>query len=58
MFITVVAWTIIELVRYPYYMLNTVHINFYPLLWLRYTLWIPLYPIGTCEYCVSFSEAF
>ncbi|XP_003741543.1 very-long-chain (3R)-3-hydroxyacyl-CoA dehydratase [Galendromus occidentalis] len=40
------AYTLIELVRYPYYMLKVYdkHIKF--LTWLRYTIWIPLLPIG------------
>jgi len=46
MFVTILAWTTIEVVRYPYYVLNTVGLGFYPLTWLRYTLWIPLYPLG------------
>ncbi|XP_028399174.1 very-long-chain (3R)-3-hydroxyacyl-CoA dehydratase-like [Dendronephthya gigantea] len=40
------AWSLIENVRYPFYFLQT--IGYCPkwLLWLRYTAWIPLYPLG------------
>ncbi|ESO92520.1 hypothetical protein LOTGIDRAFT_120462 [Lottia gigantea] len=40
------VWSFIELVRYPYYMLSSANIDIGLLTWLRYTLWIPLYPIG------------
>jgi len=40
------AWTITEIIRYSYYVLNIGKIPAYPLLWLRYTLFIILYPIG------------
>ncbi|XP_027322403.3 very-long-chain (3R)-3-hydroxyacyl-CoA dehydratase 3 [Anas platyrhynchos] len=39
-------WSIIELFRYPYYMLSCIGIEWKPLTWLRYTTWIPLYPLG------------
>ena len=41
-----IAWSLIENVRYPFYFLQT--IGYCPkwLLWLRYTAWIPLYPLG------------
>lgn len=32
--------------RYPYYMLSCMGIEWKPLTWLRYTSWIPLYPLG------------
>ena len=36
--------------RYPYYALSVLNIDFPVLSWLRYTVWIPLYPVGfTCE---------
>lgn len=51
------VWSLIEIVRYPYYFLNLVlseraKLAFYFqwITWLRYTLWIPLYPLGVlCE---------
>lgn len=42
MFVTIMAWTTIELVRYPYYMLGLTGVSLYPITWLRYTLWIPV----------------
>ncbi len=36
--------------RYPYYMLRTYNCDIGLITWLRYTLWIPLYPLGfLCE---------
>lgn len=51
------VWSLIEVVRYPYYFLNLALDNrgkmsfyFRWLLWLRYSIWIPLYPLGVlCE---------
>lgn len=40
------SWSIIECVRYPYYVLSIVKFEIGFVTWLRYTLWIPLYPIG------------
>ncbi|XP_046839306.1 very-long-chain (3R)-3-hydroxyacyl-CoA dehydratase 3-like [Xenia sp. Carnegie-2017] len=40
------TWSLSENVRYPFYFFQT--IGYCPkwLLWLRYTAWIPLYPLG------------
>lgn len=36
--------------RYPYYALSVLDMEAKMLTWLRYTVWIPLYPLGfTCE---------
>lgn len=51
------VWSLIEIVRYPYYFLNLIlneqnKLAFYFqwITWLRYTIWIPLYPLGVvCE---------
>lgn len=51
------VWSIIEVIRYPYYFLNLVLDNrgkmafyFRWIMWLRYSIWIPLYPLGVlCE---------
>ncbi|CAJ0596594.1 unnamed protein product [Cylicocyclus nassatus] len=40
------AWVLIELFRYPYYALRAWDIEVYPMTWLRYSAWIPLYPLG------------
>uniref|UniRef100_A0A0V0G852 Very-long-chain (3R)-3-hydroxyacyl-CoA dehydratase n=1 Tax=Triatoma dimidiata TaxID=72491 RepID=A0A0V0G852_TRIDM len=43
-------WSIIEVVRYPYYITEIYKRNIGLLTWLRYTIWIPLYPLGAlCE---------
>ncbi|XP_013787357.1 very-long-chain (3R)-3-hydroxyacyl-CoA dehydratase-like [Limulus polyphemus] len=44
------VYSLIEVVRYPYYMLKIYDINISFITWLRYTIWIPLYPLGfVCE---------
>ncbi|XP_049871486.1 very-long-chain (3R)-3-hydroxyacyl-CoA dehydratase isoform X2 [Pectinophora gossypiella] len=44
------VWSMIEVVRYPFYISQLYKKEIYILTWLRYTLWIPLYPIGVlCE---------
>ncbi|RCN29480.1 tyrosine phosphatase-like protein, PTPLA [Ancylostoma caninum] len=40
------AWVLIELFRYPYYAFRAWNIEVYILAWLRYSAWIPLYPLG------------
>ncbi|CEO97754.1 very-long-chain (3R)-3-hydroxyacyl-CoA dehydratase [Plasmodiophora brassicae] len=40
------AWACVEIPRYAYYALNLFDAVPYPLLWLRYSLFIVLYPIG------------
>ncbi|XP_045450360.1 very-long-chain (3R)-3-hydroxyacyl-CoA dehydratase [Melitaea cinxia] len=43
-------WSTIEIVRYPFYITQIYKKNIYILTWLRYTMWIPLYPLGIlCE---------
>ncbi|XP_073474424.1 very-long-chain (3R)-3-hydroxyacyl-CoA dehydratase 3 [Aquarana catesbeiana] len=44
-------WSTIEVFRYPFYMLACIDMDWNLLTWLRYTIWIPLYPLG------AFSEA-
>ncbi|XP_053979371.1 very-long-chain (3R)-3-hydroxyacyl-CoA dehydratase hpo-8 [Hylaeus volcanicus] len=40
------AWSITEIIRYLYYLTNLIEFVPYLLTWLRYTLFIGLYPIG------------
>jgi len=40
------AWSTIELVRYPFYLLSDHHCCPSPLTWLRYSAFMPLYPVG------------
>lgn len=43
-------WSLVEVVRYPYYISQMFKSNIGLLTWLRYTIWIPLYPMGIlCE---------
>ncbi|RZF49265.1 hypothetical protein LSTR_LSTR002886 [Laodelphax striatellus] len=43
-------WSIIEIVRYPFYIAQIFKLNVSFLTWLRYSVWIPLYPLGIlCE---------
>ena len=41
-----VAWTLTEIVRYSFYALQILSSPVYVVTWLRYTLFIVLYPIG------------
>ncbi|XP_026466751.1 very-long-chain (3R)-3-hydroxyacyl-CoA dehydratase 3-like [Ctenocephalides felis] len=44
------AWALIELIRYPYYISQLYKKDIALLTWLRYTIWIPLFPLGVlCE---------
>jgi len=44
------TYSIIEIFRYPYYLLSIYGHSLGLLTWMRYTLWIPLYPLGfICE---------
>ncbi|XP_063226020.1 very-long-chain (3R)-3-hydroxyacyl-CoA dehydratase isoform X2 [Bacillus rossius redtenbacheri] len=44
------VWAVVEIFRYPYYITQVYKINIRILTWLRYTMWIPLYPLGfLCE---------
>ena len=40
------AWALSEVVRYPWYAATTAGVCPYWLTWLRYTMFIPLYPVG------------
>lgn len=45
-----VVWAAIECVRYPYYIMTLLQTEIRSLTWLRYSIWIPLYPLGVlCE---------
>ncbi|XP_041464923.1 very-long-chain (3R)-3-hydroxyacyl-CoA dehydratase 3-like isoform X1 [Lytechinus variegatus] len=40
------VWSAVEVVRYPFYMLSCIDYESEVITWLRYTVWIPLYPLG------------
>ncbi|XP_008556949.1 very-long-chain (3R)-3-hydroxyacyl-CoA dehydratase [Microplitis demolitor] len=44
------VWSLVEIFRYPYYITQLLKVNIPLITWLRYTVWIPLYPMGfLCE---------
>ncbi|KAL6967453.1 very-long-chain (3R)-3-hydroxyacyl-CoA dehydratase [Sarracenia purpurea var. burkii] len=45
-FVTLLAWGLIEVIRYPYYALNCVGSSPSLITYLRYTAFIVLYPLG------------
>ncbi|XP_033491036.1 very-long-chain (3R)-3-hydroxyacyl-CoA dehydratase isoform X1 [Epinephelus lanceolatus] len=46
-------WSAIEIIRYPFYMLGCFNTEWKTLTWLRYTVWIPLYPLGVIAEAVA-----
>uniref|UniRef100_A0A3Q3NED7 Very-long-chain (3R)-3-hydroxyacyl-CoA dehydratase n=1 Tax=Labrus bergylta TaxID=56723 RepID=A0A3Q3NED7_9LABR len=46
-------WSTIEIFRYPFYMLACMGTDWKLLTWLRYSLWIPLYPLGVLAEAVA-----
>ena len=44
--LVLLAWCMVEIVRYSYYATNLINVNIGLLTWLRYTLFIILYPMG------------
>ncbi|KAF5925343.1 hypothetical protein HPG69_001787 [Diceros bicornis minor] len=46
-------WSTIEIFRYPFYMLSCIDMDWKVLTWLRYTVWIPVYPLGCLAEAVS-----
>jgi very-long-chain (3R)-3-hydroxyacyl-CoA dehydratase len=40
------AWSVTEVIRYPFYVLNLLGTEWYPLNWLRYNTFLVLYPLG------------
>ncbi|XP_076179655.1 3-hydroxyacyl-CoA dehydratase 1 [Ptiloglossa arizonensis] len=56
--LALLAWSITEIIRYLYYFTNLIKFVPYFLTWLRYTLFIVLYPIGVtgellCTYAAT-----
>ena len=42
----VLAWSVTEIIRYSYYMVGLIGMKFGVLTWLRYSVFIILYPLG------------
>lgn len=41
-----IVWCLGDIARYPFYILKLLNVQFYPVVWLRYSSWILLYPMG------------
>lgn len=53
-----IVWSSIEIFRYSLYALRVFKIEAYPLTWCRYTLFMPLYPMGGfCEAMIVLKTA-
>lgn len=50
-------WSAIEIFRYPFYMLACFDTEWKTLTWLRYTVWIPLYPLGVLAEAVAIIQS-
>ena len=49
-FYVFLVWSLVEVFRYPYYITQLLNVEIPFLTWLRYTIWMPLYPLGfLCE---------
>lgn len=49
-FVLFMVWSLVEVIRYPYYLLSVLKKEIRLLTWLRYSIWIILYPLGfLCE---------
>ncbi|XP_072290945.1 very-long-chain (3R)-3-hydroxyacyl-CoA dehydratase [Eucyclogobius newberryi] len=56
-FFVFLLWSAIEIFRYPFYMLACLNTEWKPLSWLRYTVWIPLYPLGVLAEAVAVTQS-
>ena len=54
----VLAWSITEIIRYSYYTVSLFNVKIGFLTWLRYTLFIVLYPIGAGSELLCIYKAF
>lgn len=52
-FFVFLLWSAIEVFRYPFYLLACLNTEWKTLTWLRYTVWIPLYPLGVLSEAVA-----
>lgn len=51
------VWSTVEIVRYPYYITQIYKKENRWLTWLRYSIWIPLYPLGFyCEAVIIYKS--
>ena len=54
----VLAWSITEIIRYSYYTASLLNVKIGLLTWLRYTLFIVLYPLGAGSELLCIYKAF
>ena len=54
----VFAWSITEVVRYLFYALNLLGVEVYPVKWLRYSMFVVLYPLGVAGEVGCMRQAF
>ena len=54
----VLAWSITEIIRYSYYTSSLLNVKIGLLTWLRYTLFIILYPLGAGSELLCIYKAF
>jgi len=52
-----VVYLLIEQFRYPYYAVNSLGLEIYILTWLRYSIWMVLYPSGLLLEAISMLKA-
>ncbi|KHN74630.1 Very-long-chain (3R)-3-hydroxyacyl-[acyl-carrier protein] dehydratase 3 [Toxocara canis] len=45
-YLLMLVYFLIEMFRYPYYALASLKLHYWIVTWLRYTAWVPLYPMG------------
>lgn len=56
-FVLIVIWSTIEIIRYSYYITVISKMKIKLLTWLRYSMWIPLFPMGIfCELIIIFKN--
>ncbi|XP_077274197.1 3-hydroxyacyl-CoA dehydratase 1 [Temnothorax americanus] len=55
--LALIAWSITEIIRYFYYFANIIGIVPHLLVWLRYTLFVILYPLGVTGELLCFYAA-
>ncbi|KAM4675921.1 very-long-chain (3R)-3-hydroxyacyl-CoA dehydratase 3 [Discoglossus pictus] len=51
------VWSTIEVIRYPFYMLACIDTEWKLLTWIRYSIWIPLYPLGALSEAVAIVQS-
>ncbi|XP_066576348.1 very-long-chain (3R)-3-hydroxyacyl-CoA dehydratase 4 isoform X2 [Amia ocellicauda] len=50
-------WNTLDLLRYPYGLLSLISTPIYSLLWVRHTLWIPIYPLAVLAEVITIYQS-